>query len=223
MLSGGFFATAQNPNACTIQPSCTPTQGVCSSPAQNSQLPDGEVGVFYSTVIQFSVAPEFSGIPIGTCTLSFISAPDGLTAVITPAGSSDTTTTVVGGDYACVTIYGTPNAVDLNGIVTIQGTTMLGGVPQSLDFNYNIVINASTAGLEEQGMSALQIAPNPSNGTFHIQVNEPTSLMAVDMLGNTLAEFEVQSEFALDAMTWNKGIYFLIDKANGKSYKIIKQ
>ena len=222
--TGTFVAFGQNPNACTIQPSCTPSQGVCSSPAQNSQLPDAEVGVFYSTVIQFSVANDFSGIPIGACTMELGSAPAGLTVVFTPEGTSETNCIISGGQNACVTIYGTPLNTDLNAQVVLNGSTEIGGVPQNLSFEYNLdILSSSTSSLSENMESQkLIIAPNPSNAVFKVTTQEPTVITVYDLAGNRMGTYDVDASIDLNTESWSEGIYFVLDSRTGKSYRITK-
>lgn len=223
------FSNAQNPNACTIQPSCTPTQGVCSSPAPNAQLPDAEFGTFYSTVIQFSVASNFSGIPINECSLTLLDAPEGMTVVMTPAGSADTTTTILGGENACVTIYGTPVGTApqgsfIIGTVSLQGTAIMGGVPQTLQFDYSMHIYppVTTSGINELYTSIFTIAPNPSNGVFQIEVTSPTELIVYSISGQEITNVLVEQVYKLDASSWDNGLYYVVDQSTGNVQKIVK-
>lgn len=213
-----------NANAqCTPTSSCTPdpaTTGSCTTPAENSNLPNGTVGVAYSTVIQFSVGTSAGG---GIATITDVS----IGGVILPAGLSYTTTpasgVIPGGSNACIEITGTPttSVVDFSCDVSAIANTSIGTVPYTL--SYLLTIDGGTASLTIVAAPELTLFPNPAEDKLTVTVKEPTSIKVTNVLGTVVLEEKISTSKTLNVSTLKNGIYFVTNTATGRSTKFVKK
>ncbi len=221
-LSGMAGAQAQ----CTIQNSCTPTNGYCSTPASGATLPNGQENVPYSTTIQISIASSFSGATITNASVTVNpSLPSGLTATTNPSNGI-----ITGGSDGCVLISGTPatgSAGTYPVQVVILFNTNLGQFPAQLAYTLNISGSTGIAAfMASQG--ALYFVPNPAgsevklNADFHFQ-----NVRIFDALGDLVQSYEANNSTTanLDLSQLNAGIYFVQVSDGNKTVtrKLVKQ
>ncbi len=213
------FANAQ----CTIASSCTPdlaTTGYCTTPADGTDLPNGEEGTAYSTVIQVSVGPSAGG---GFVTITDVE----ILNVILPAGLSyevnPTNNTIAGGSNGCIEISGTPTTavVGFSVDVEINANTSLGGVPYTI--SYNLTIDASSLNLNELNTPELSLFPNPAEDKLTVSVKEPTSIKVTNVLGTVVLEERINSSKTMNVSGLKNGIYFVTNTATGRSTKFVKK
>lgn len=220
ILSATGFA--QNPNACTITPGCTPTAGYCSTPASGSDLAAGDVGVFYSDIVQITAASDFMSIPIDNVVMNLTSAPPGLTIVFTPNTGTETTCDIPGGSSACFTVYGTPTNSGQDQEVVIGAIGTAGGNSIPITLTYLIDINGS-ASLKETKLAELSVYPNPSSSNVKISVPNATKIVVMDVLGQKVGLYSVTETLEINVSNWKTGVYFIKDEQNGTTVKFIKK
>lgn len=208
---------------CTITPSCTPdpqTTGYCTTPAQNSNLPNGTVGVAYSTVIQLAVGTSGGGglATITDVTISNMTLPNGLSYTLNPSNGI-----IPGGSNACIEITGIPtNAVlDFSCDVSAIANTSIGALPYTL--SYRLTIQGATASLTEVVSSELTLFPNPTENILTLNVNEPTDIKIVNVLGTVVLNDRIQSTKTFNLSNFKNGVYFVINESTGASIKLIKK
>jgi len=219
IMIGYSSANAQ----CTITSSCTPdlaTTGYCTTPADGTDLPNGEEGTAYSTVIQVSVGPSAGGgfVTITSVDILDVILPAGLTYSVNP-----TNNTIAGGSNGCIEISGTPtvDVVDFSVDVEISANTSLGAVPYTI--SYNLTIDASTANLTELNTPELSLFPNPAEDKLTVSVKEPTSIKVTNVLGTVVLEERINSSKTMNVSGLKNGIYFVTNTVTGRSTKFVKK
>lgn len=213
-----------NVNAqCTPTASCTPdpaTTGYCTTPAEDSNLPNGTVGVPYSTVIQLSVGTSAGGgfATITNVTINGVTLPNGLSYTTNPSNG-----TIPGGSNACIEITGTPTTavVDFSCDVDATANTSLGAVPYTL--SYLLTIDGGTASLTEVVSPELTLFPNPAEDKLTVTVKEPTSIKVTNVLGTVVLEERINSSKTINVSGLKNGIYFVTNTATGRSTKFVKK
>lgn len=64
-------------------------------------------------------------------------------------------------------------------------------------------------GISENLNTEVRITPNPSNGIFNIELNEPSFLAVMDMQGKRVLETNGNGRFSLNLNGFSKGTYIL--------------
>lgn len=213
-----------NANAqCSPTASCTPdplTTGYCTTPAEASSLPNGTVGVAYTTVIQVSVGASAGGglATITDVTISGVTLPNGLSYATNPSNG-----VIPGGSNACIEITGTPTTgvVDFSVDVTATANTSLGSLPYTL--SYLLTIDGGTASLTEVVSPELTLFPNPAEDKLTVTVKEPTSIKVTNVLGTIVLEERINSSKTINVSGLKNGIYFVTNTATGRSTKFVKK
>lgn len=217
---GIFQANAQ----CTIAPTCIvdPSTGYCSTPDPATPLPNGEVGVAYTTNIQLSIAADASGNPITDVQITNIILPAGLNYTTSPANGI-----IIGGESGCVEITGMPTTAatggTIGGIVTIQVIANTGAGPIPVDVDYTITIDEGTASLTEVASPNLfSLFPNPAMSDLMVNVIKPMEIEIFDVLGTKVISESITTSKTINILNLNSGVYFVIDKTTGTTQKLIK-
>lgn len=216
---GVFQANAQ----CTITPSCTPDAllGYCSTPAAASALPDGEVDVPYTTVIQVSIGSTAGGgsVTVNDAEITNIILPAGLTYTTNPANGI-----INGGQSGCIEISGTPTTAVTAGTVTVQVVGNTSAMPVPIDLDYTITIDQGTASLKEVVSANLfSLFPNPATSDLTVKVTKPMEIEIFNVLGTKVLSESIKTSKTINIANLNAGVYFVIDKATGTTQKLIKR
>lgn len=221
-LSGSFALNAQ----CTIQNSCTPTSGYCSTPASGSALPGGTEMVAYSTTIQVSLASSFSGATITDATVTSVSGlPTGLSYSTNPTNG-----VINGGSDGCILVAGTPGTGTAgNYVVTASVTvnTNFGPIPGTLTWSLSIAAPAGIASAPVTNSTVL-VTPNPATTQVNVAADFHFQYAKVfDALGNLVITQEMSGAAGttIDIGKLNTGIYFLQvgDGKRSATRKFIKE
>lgn len=213
-----------NANAqCTPTASCTPdvaTTGYCTTPAEGTNLPNGTVGIAYSTVIQISVGASAGGgfATITDVTITDVALPNGLSYTTNPVSG-----VIPGGSNACIDITGTPSTavVDFSVDVTATANTSMGTVPYTL--SYLLTIDGGTASLTEVASQELTLFPNPAEDKLTVTVKEPTSIKVSNVLGTVVLEERINTSKTINVSGLKNGIYFVTNTVTGRSTKFVKK
>ena len=225
LLIGGL---SQLSAQCTITPGCTyGATGYCTTPAENTALPNGTELVAYSTVIQLSldmgIAPFVTFVD---ATISGISGlPSGLTYSANP-----TSGTFLPGTSACLIITGTPAASTAGSYTVGVGfnvNTSLGATTQTLNFGLQIDPSGTTNVKSITASSNFVIAPNPAtNELFVASGSHFGKVVIIDALGKTvlLHDANYAAQTTINISSLSKGVYFLqvSDGTNLTTRKFIK-
>ena len=215
---GIFQANAQ----CTIAPSCTPDAfiGSCVSPDQGTALPNGEVDVAYTTVIQVSVGNTAAG---GSATVDNVE----ITNIVLPAGLTYTTNPangiIPGGQNGCIEIAGTPTTAGTDQTVTVQ-VIVHSSIDVPLDLGYTLTIDQGTASLKEVVSANLfSLFPNPATSDLTVKVTKPMEIEIFNVLGTKVLSESIKTSKTINIANLNAGVYFVIDKETGTTQKLIKR
>jgi len=214
------FASAQA--QCTISPTCTPdaNTGYCTVPAEDTALPNGEVGTPYNFVVQISLGTTAGGgaATINDAEITGVTLPTGLTYTTNPANG-----VINGGSSGCIEITGTPttDVVDFSVDVEVLASTSFGPVPYS--FSYTLTIDASTASINEVNIAELTLFPNPVEDKLTVTVKEPTVIKVTNVLGTVVLDEKINSSKTLNVSGLKNGIYFVTNTTTGRSTKFVKK
>ena len=221
----GFFGLAQNPNECTITPGCTPGIGYCSTPASGGDLSAGDVGVFYSDIVQITSATDYQGMTINSVDMALSSAPAGLTIVFTQNQGIETSCTILGGQSACFTVYGTPTTPGIDQEVTISANAVVDGAPFPIPITlaYKIDINGTASLSETTQKNTFAVYPNPGSGVINITTPSSTTLIIKNILGQEVMKVQTGTTAEINTTNWKNGVYFITNESTGASLKFIKK
>ena len=210
---------------CSINASCTPTVGFCSTPSPSTALPNGIAVSAYSTVIQLSLGTSatFNSIPITiiNATITSVSAlPAGLTASINPVSGI-----VGGGSNACILISGTPTTA---GVYTINvnttlNTNLIAAYQVALQYYLTVTVSNNIPQYLAQS-TLLVVAPNPAKYELNVSADFRNGKVSVfDALGKLVIYQDVinTTQTTLDIRHLEKGIYFI--QANDGSRVMTKK
>lgn len=216
LLIGGL---SQLNAQCTIMPSCTTsTLGYCTSPAENTNLPNGTEMSPYSTTIQFSLGTTVGGfVTITDATISSVAGfPAGFTYSTNPVSGN-----FPGGSDACLILSGTPAAASA-GTYTVAATfavnTSFGPTSQTL--SWYLTIDPVATGIKSYSQASdLFISPNPANNELNISTDAHfKKIMIIDALGKVAISQDVDNtgKLKVDVSALTKGVYFLQANDGGK-------
>jgi hypothetical protein len=226
LLIGGL---SQLSAQCTITPGCTiGPLGYCTTPAENTALPNGTELAAYNTVIQLSLGTTFAGsFPISDATISGITGmPTGFTYSTNP-----TSGILTGGSNGCLIITGTPGAGTAGTYTVAVGfnVNVTGFPPTTQTLNYILTIDpAGTVGIKSYNLSSnFFISPNPATSELTVaSASHIGKVQIIDALGKTVmthdANYTLQTTINVSSLS--KGVYFLQvnDGANVSTKKFIK-
>jgi hypothetical protein len=209
LLIGGL---SQLSAQCTIMPSCTTsTLGYCTSPAENTNLPNGTELSPYSTTIQFSLGTTVGGfVTITDATISSVTGmPAGFTYSTNPVSGN-----FPGGSNACLILDGTPAAASA-GTYTVAATfavnTSFGPTTQTL--SWYLTIDPVATGIKSYTqLSDLFISPNPATSELNItSAAYFKKVTIIDALGKVVISKEVDNTASIkvDVNALTKGVYFI--------------
>lgn len=222
LISGFSQLTAQ----CVIAPSCsTGTVGYCTTPAENTSLPNATELSPYNTTIQVSIGASIGGFAtITSATLTSVTGlPVGMSYSVNPSSG-----VIPASSDACVLITGVPASASAgNYTVTanVTITTSFGDVPGSA--SWLLTVDAVTGIRSYNQVSNLFISPNPATSELFISsTSHFGKIQIIDALGKIVishdANYAAQTTINISAL--NKGVYFLQvnDGANFTTKKFIK-
>lgn len=227
LLTGGL---SQLSAQCTIMASCsTGTLGYCTTPAENSPVPNGTELVPYNTTIQFSLGTTAFGgaITITDATINTVTGlPTGFTYSTNPVSGS-----FLAGTNACLIMSGTPIAASA-GIYTVSVVfdvnTSFGPTSQTLLW-FLTIDPAGTVGIKSISQSTgLFISPNPATSELFVSSGSHFGKVnVIDALGKTVLTHDANyaSQTTINISSLSKGVYFLQvnDGANVTIKKFIKE
>lgn len=236
-----------------ISQNCTPDPAVVSSgtsgmfpdPAISSNLPDGTVGIPYSTTITFIVPADstvdlssIAGFPVPpvTVTINYFEAvapvllPAGLTAACEPSSCQ-----TPGGSNGCMVIEGTPTAsgttpISVTGFLSVTipvSVPIIGGTTQMLPATYapySLTINAGSVSIDEQSNNSILAFPNPFCNeltvSFESKGNQNACVSLFNATGqlietNNVVSIQGKNNVAFATQNWNSGVYYYSVSENG--------
>jgi hypothetical protein len=211
---------------CTIQQSCTPSGGYCSTPAANSSLPNANELTPYNSVIQITLASSWAGNTINSGTLTSVTGlPAGLSY-----SSNPTNGVISGGGSGCILLTGTP-ATGSAGSYTVTANmslnTMFGLIPGTLKWTLTVLgTTGITEGITGNNGTAI-IAPNPVKNIINIMADFYfTQVTLFDAQGKeiTIQKMSDTDNGSIDVSHISQGLYFLhiSDGTNSVVRKFIK-
>jgi hypothetical protein len=225
LLIGGL---SQLSAQCTITPGCTlGPLGYCTTPAENTALPNGTELLPYSTVIQLSLGTTVGGsFPITDATISGVT---GLPASFTYS-SNPTNGMILPGANACLIIAGTPQSGSAGSYTVGVGFNVnIPGFPttQTLNFGLQIDPSGTTNVKSITAASNFVIAPNPAtNELFVASASHFGKVVIIDALGKTVLTHDANyaAQTIINVSSLSKGVYFLQinDGNNTVTKKFIK-
>ena len=225
LLIGGF---SQLSAQCTITPGCTyGATGYCTTPIENTALPNGTELVPYSTTIQLSL--DMGIAPFVTFTDATISGVSGLVSGLTYS-TNPTSGIFLPGTSACLIISGTP-ASSTPGSYTVgigfNVNKSLGATTQTLNFALTID-PAGTTNIKSiiQGTNFF-ISPNPATSELFISsTTHFGKVQVIDAFGKIVLAHDANyaAQTTINISSLNKGVYFLQvnDGVNVTTKKFIK-
>ncbi|PKP02971.1 MAG: hypothetical protein CVU11_09910 [Bacteroidetes bacterium HGW-Bacteroidetes-6] len=243
-----FIATAP-----VVAQNCTPDAGVVSlgvsgmfpDPNVSPNLPDGTIGVAYTTTITFVVPADslvdlssILGFPFPpvTLTVNYFEAvapvllPAGLAAVCEPSSCQTT-----GGSNGCMAIEGTPTAsgttpISVTGFFSLNvpvSVPVIGGTTQILPATfapYSLTINTGSVSIDENSSPIASVFPNPFCSELSVgfvsakNQNTVVSIFnATGQLTETVSVTAKQGENIISFATasWESGAYYYAVIQNG--------
>lgn len=237
----------------TIAQSCTPGANFADStygiwPDTTTNFPSGEIGVAYSTDLNFKVPDvvteditggdaaleAFIGSEIQGFTVTSVDGlPSGFEYACNVSGCE-----YAGGENGCANVFGTTTeAGEYPVTITVEGVILIvlfPGLPetpvtQALSFDgYKIVIG--TAGTIEQIIEPLAVVPNPASESISVRglsSFDASQVSIMNIEGKVVAEqaLEEVSTADFDLTSLKKGVYFIkVAHSNGiETVKFIKQ
>ncbi len=225
-----------------VQSQCTPDPSQTAPgihPDSAAGFADACVNMPYSQLITNVVPADTNvvvfGIPIQTSIDSIVidslhGLPPGMVLNCSPASC-----TFLGGATGCATITGTCTVAGTNNL-TFYLSAYVGGVSSAngyvVDY-YKIIVQSApcTAGIKEEEIQTLRVAPNPTNTNAVLQgLNGKKGVSSVTLSnieGKTIASYPINGENEINIMLapYNNGVYFIqILSAEGiETLKLIKE
>lgn len=195
---------------CTIAPTCSITNGYCSTPATGTALPNATELTAYSTVIQVSIATTYSIATIIDATVTSVSGmPTGLSYSTNPTNG-----VIIGGASGCILIAGTPAASTAgNYTVTanVSVNTNFGVVPGS--FAWTLTVDPFVGIATHQAPAAsLFLSPNPATSELNLIADfNFKNVQVYDALGNIVLSHDANNSYkaVINLQPLNPGLYFL--------------
>lgn len=198
---------------CTITPGCSAaTTGYCTTPAENTNLPNATVATSYNTVIQVSIASSFGGATITSAQIvSMTGLPTGLSYSVNPASGI-----IAGGANACVLLTGTPGAGTAGNYTVVANvaiTTNLGPFPPATVSWFLTVDPSISTGIQSiNSTSNFYIAPNPVASELNISSDSHFGkIQIIDALGKTVLSLDANyaNQTSINVSSLTKGVYFI--------------
>lgn len=227
LLIGGL---SQLSAQCTITPACsTGTLGYCTTPAANTNLPNGTEAVAYSTNIQFSIGTSAFGgaITITDATINSVTGmPAGFIYSVNPS-----TSPIPAGSDGCIFISGTP-AVGAAGTYTVDVNlgvnTSFGPTTQDVVWFLTIDPSGTTNVKSITQNSGFVISPNPATSELFVSAaSHFGKVNIIDALGKIVLSHDANytAQTTINISSLSKGVYFLQvnDGANVTTKKFIKE
>src|SRR5690606_13873706 len=112
----------------------------------------------------------------------------GLSYTTNPGGG-----TINGGSNGCIEITGTPTTEWSGFNVSFAVTAATDQGNQNLTLNFTMDVTASTANLSELNSNGITVFPNPTENILTLNVNEPTDIKIVNVLGTVVLNDRIQS------------------------------
>ncbi len=99
---------------------------------------------------------------------------------------------------------------------TVVGTDANGCKNETI---YYLKVNGCQGIAEVQGLSGVNIYPNPSNGEFFIQTNKDLQLQLINELGQVIKTLNLNTsnDHKVQVSDLAKGIYFIVSQNNGEA------
>jgi hypothetical protein len=197
---------------CVIGAACTPSaQGYCTVPVENTSLPNGTVGVAYSTDIQFTLAssigtPPFSATINNASILSVTGLPVGFAYTTNPPSG-----TFPGGSSACMQITGT-TATPGTYSVAASFSVNTSAIPTNQTLTWFLTISATTGVQSYNQLSNVFVSPNPATSELTVaSASHMGKILIVDALGKTVLTHDANysSQTTINISSLSKGVYFL--------------
>ena len=219
----------ESKSQCTIAPTCSmATIGYCTSPVENSSLPNATESTAYNTTLQFSLGTTVGGVAtISDATITTVlGMPTGFTYSTNPTNG-----TFLAGSNACLIISGTPAAASA-GIYTISVgfnvNTNFGPTTQTLIWYLTVSPNTATSIKFVNSNPQFFLSPNPVTNELSISsASHIGKIQIIDALGKTVisedANYSTQTKIQVGDLT--NGVYFIqvSDGTNVTRRKFIKE
>ena len=198
---------------CTITPGCSAAAtGYCTTPAENTNLPNATIASGYNTVIQVSIASAFSGATITSAQIvSMTGLPTGLSYSVNPGSGI-----IAGGANGCILLTGTPGAATAGNYTVVANvalTTSLGSFPPATVSWFLTVNPAISTGIQSSNTPAnFYIAPNPVSSELFISSDSHFGkIQVIDALGKTVLSHDANyaSQTSINVSSLTKGVYFI--------------
>ena len=200
---------------CVITPGCTPdpTLGYCTTPTDNTPLPNASESSAYSTTIQLSIGTTaFMGfITVTSASLTSVTGlPAGLSYSSNPANGY-----VAAGSNACLLIDGTP-AMGSAGTYTIDANfdvvTSSGPISQAVSWTLQVDATGTVGIKTYNASSAFFLAPNPATNELAVSAAFNFGKVSIiDALGKTVISHDANNSTLtkINISDLSKGVYFL--------------
>ncbi len=198
---------------CTITPGCSPiATGYCTTPADNTNLPNATASSSYNTVIQLSIASSFGVATITSAQIvSMTGLPAGLSYSVNPVSGI-----IAGGANGCVLLTGTPGAATAGNYTVVANvviTTNVGAFPPATVSWFLTVNPALSTGIQSINTTAnFYIAPNPvSSELFITSDSHFGKIQVIDALGKIVLSHDANyaSQTSINVSSLTKGVYFI--------------
>ncbi len=222
ILTSGF---SQLSAQCVIGAACTPSaQGYCTTPAENTNVPNGTVNVAYSTDIQFTLATSLGGFATITdaTIISVTGLPSGFAYTTNPANGN-----FAGGSSACMQITGTTATA---GTYTVAASFSVNTsvMPTTQTLKWFLTIDAPTGIQSFNQSSNVYVSPNPATSELTVASSlHIGKVQIIDALGNIVlsenGNYATQTK--IDISNLAKGVYFIQinDGSKVSTRKFIKE
>lgn len=213
---------------------CTPDGSITKPGFYPSSLPEANVGVAYSEVINFKIIKDTTVIVFGNPTLATIDSatitkvngmPDGLTFQLNKASKTYTPA-----ETGCALVSGTPTkggTFKLQIILKIYAKIGGFGIAQADTIDNFVIVVKGTAGLPELANQTDLVFPNPlTTDKLSINTNlvKPGTVISIYNYQGQLISTSIFNSETL-AFDYPKGLYFL-SLTNGNNLsrvKLVKQ
>jgi hypothetical protein len=198
---------------CTITPGCSPAAtGYCTTPAENTNLPNATVASSYNTVIQVSIASSLGATTITSAQIvSMTGLPTGLSYSVNPGSGI-----IAGGANGCVLLTGTPTSTTAGNYTVVANvviTTNVGAFPPATVSWFLTVNPALSTGIQSINTAAnFYIAPNPVSSELFISSDSHFGkIQVIDALGKIVLSLDTNyaSQTSINVSSLTKGVYFI--------------
>jgi hypothetical protein len=211
---------------CIITPGCSAALGYCSTPAADTNLPNGTELLAYNETIQLILGTTFGIFAIQDASLtSIVGLPAGISYSLNPGAILNA------GSFGCILLSGTPNAGSA-GSYTVTANVLVNVVTlgaQAVTLSWFLVIDPTgTTSVKNMSYSSnFYISPNPATSEIFISSTSTLGkLQIIDALGKIILRKNeiLDLKTTIDISNLNRGIYFIqIDSGRGiVSKKFIK-